>query len=125
MINFDKNQLFALFPNIERENQDLFAHLVGVIAENIHLFAACEQQYPVLYNGINYGCISAIVLRARSCTTSPPLCKGRGTALGGGRVENSFPLIQAELMSKNRGCVIIARPEDVKIYKIQRKQNIE
>ena len=104
MINFDKNQLFALFQGVERENQDLFAHLVGVIAENIDLFAACEQQYPVLHNNQNYGCISAITLRRRACTTSKPC--------------SSFPLIQAELMSKNQGCVVIARPEDVKIYKV-------
>ena len=120
MINFDKNQLFALFPGIEKENQDLFAHLVSTVAKNMELFSACEQQHPVIHNNSNYGCISAIIFRARSCTTSPPLCKGRGTARGG-RVENSFPLLQAELMSKNRGCVVIARPEDVKIYKVGKK----
>ena len=107
MINFDKNQLFALFPSIERENQDLFAHLVGVIAENIDFFSASGQQYPVLHNNQNYGCISAITLRNRACTTSKPC--------------SPFPLIQAELMSKNQGCVVIARPEDVKIYRIGKK----
>ena len=107
MINFDKNQLFALFPSIERENQDLFAHLVGIVAENINLFASCEQQYPVIHNNLNYGCISAVIFRSRACTTSKPC--------------SPFPLLQAELMSKNRGCVVIARPEDVKIYKIGKK----
>ena len=105
MINFDKNILFSLFPSVERENQDLFVYLVGVVAENINLFSACEQQHPVMHNNLNYGCISAITLRGRACTTSKPC--------------SPFPLIQAELMSKKQGCVVIARPNDVKIYKLQ------
>ena len=109
MINFDKNQLLNLFPEIEKENQDLFTHLVSVIAENFDVFVACEQQHPTMYNNTNYGCISAITFRGRACTTSKPC--------------SPFPLIQVELMSKNQGCVVIARPEDVKIYKLQGVKN--
>ncbi len=112
MINFDKNQLLTLFPSIERENQDLFAHLVGTIAENIDLFAACEQQHPIMHQDSNYGCISAIIFRARSCIRESV---GRGLA----PAAPSHLRLQAELMSKNRGCVVIARPEDVKIIKLR------
>ena len=107
MINFDKNQLFALFPGIEEENKDLFAHLVSTVAKNMELFSACEQQHPVIHNNSNYGCVSAMIFRGRACITSKPC--------------SPFPLLQAELMSKSRGCVVIAHPEDVKIYKIGKK----
>lgn len=105
MIKFDTNKLFNLFPSITEENKNLFAHLVSILAENIDLFSACEQQCPAIYNNQNYGCISAITFRSRACARSKPC--------------SPFPLIQAELMSKNRNCVVIARPEDVKIYRLQ------
>ncbi|MBQ8840893.1 MAG: hypothetical protein IJ004_06205 [Clostridia bacterium] len=107
MINFDKNQLLSLFPQIEKENQDLFVRLVGAIADNFDVFVSCEQQHPAIHNNVNYGCISAIAFRSRACTTSKPC--------------SLFPLVQVELMSKNQGCVVIARPEDVKIYKIGKR----
>lgn len=107
MINFDKNKLFELFPFISEESKDLFACLVSKAAENVDFFKTFEQQHPVMHNGQNYGCISAVVLRARACTSDKPCVP--------------FPLIQYELMSKNRGCVVIARPEEVKIIKVGKR----
>ena len=72
---------------------------------NADILNAAINKYPVEYDGIKYGCISAFVIRFRAsflCAIKEPY------------------ILQVELMSK-RGCVVIADPKRVKIIKEDRK----
>ena len=88
--------------NISPEYEVLFSTLCQIILENIETFDALLKSYPVIHNNINYGCISAVTLRTRAHLT--------------GKLDK--PTIQVELMSKNRGCAVIAAPKDVKVIKL-------
>lgn len=88
--------------NILPEYEELFSTICQMVLENIEIINATLKGYPVTHNNINYGCISAVTLRTRAHLT--------------GKLDK--PIIQVELMSKNRGCAVIASPKDVKIIKV-------
>ena len=88
--------------NISPEYEALFSTICQIILENIEVIDATLKGYPVTHNNINYGCISAISLRTRAHLA--------------GKLDK--PIIQVELMSKNRGCAVIAAPKDVKVIKL-------
>ena len=88
--------------NISQEYEALFSTLCQIILENIEAFDALLKSYPVTHNNINYGCISAVTLRTRAHLAD----------------KLDKPIIQVELMSKNRGCAVIASPKDVKIIRV-------
>lgn len=70
-------------------------------APSAEILQAMKYQFPVEHDGINYGCISAYIIRARVNTRC---------------ARSKKPIAQVELMSK-RGCVVIASPQSVKIIK--------
>lgn len=86
---------------ITGEQKELFVSLCNDLLESLELFNAMIKGYPVICNGINYGCISAVILRNRACTAKKLLS----------------PIVQAELMSKNR-CTVVASPREVKVIKV-------
>ena len=88
--------------NISPEYEVLFSTICQTVLENIEAFEAMFNSRPVTHNNSNYGCISAITLRQRSHIS--------------GKLDK--PIIQLELMSKNRGCAVIAAPKDVKVIKL-------
>ena len=88
--------------NISPEYEVLFSTICQIVLENIETFDALLNRYPVTHNNINYGCISAVTLRTRAHLAA----------------KLDKPIIQTELMSKNRGCVVIASPKDVKVIKL-------
>ena len=88
--------------NISPEYEALFSTICQMVLENIEAFDALLKSYPVTHNNINYGCISAVTLRTRAHLA--------------GKLDK--PIIQLELMSKNRGCAVIASPKDVKVIKL-------
>ncbi len=88
--------------NIPPEYEVLFSTICQMVLENIEVINATLKGYPVTHNNINYGCISAVSLRTRAHLA--------------GKLDK--PIIQVELMSKNRGCTVIASPKDVKIIRI-------
>lgn len=87
--------------NLNKEQRELFFSLCSILLDNLELFEGMLKSHPVICNGINYGCISAITLRNRACTAH----------------KLSSPAVQVELMSKN-GCVVIAAPHKVKTVKL-------
>lgn len=74
----------------------------GVIIANADIIRAAIRQTPVEHDGIKYGCVSAIAVRFRSS----PLHK-----------QKEPYILQCELMSAQRHCVVIAEPQKVKILK--------
>ena len=66
---------------------------------NADILNAMYNKFPVEYQGIKYGCISAFTIRVRASHIYA--------------MKEPFRL-QVELMSRN-GCVVIADPKDVKI----------
>lgn len=71
-------------------------------APNTNIIDAMLNKYPVEYDGIKYGCISAFTIRTRASHLK---------ALG-----KPF-ILQVELMSKNANCLVIADPQKVKILR--------
>ena len=65
---------------------------------NSDVLTAMLRQYPVEYNGVKYGCISAVTVRARASHLK----------------KLKQPIIQVELMSRY-GHAVICDPKDVKI----------
>lgn len=86
---------------ITGEKKELFVSLCNDLLENLVLFNAMIKGYPVICNGINYGCISAVILRNRACTAK----------------KLPSPITQIELMSKSR-CTVVASPREVKVIKV-------
>ena len=68
---------------------------------NSDVLEALVRQYPVEHKGVKYGCISAVTLRSRAS-----------------HLKNlKQPIVQVELMSKNRGCIVVCDPKEVKILR--------
>ena len=65
------------------------------------ILQAMRDQTPVKYDGLLYGCISAVIFRTRASHHH----------------RLKAPVMQVELMSRNRGCVVIADPEKIEILK--------
>ena len=78
--------------------------ITAVAAALTDVFDAMVQKYPVEYEGVKYGCISAVTVRTRASHIIP---LGR-------------TILQVELMSKN-GCVVIAEPQKIRILKGEQK----
>lgn len=73
----------------------------GKFEPNAAIVNAMLTNTPVEYNGEKWGCISALIIRARSSHL---------------RTHNKKRYtVQVELMSKNRHCVTIADPQEIKI----------
>ena len=81
--------------------------ITAVAAALADVFDAMVQKYPVEYEGVKYGCISAITVRNRMSHMN---------ALG-------RTILQVELMSKN-GYVVIAEPQKIRILKGERNEKV-
>lgn len=90
----------CLICGAEITEGQLCADCVEVLKPHAEKMAAMWRKMPVELNGTKYGCISAIIIRARSISAY---------SLG-----RPF-IVQAEVMSRARNCVMIADPKDVKI----------
>lgn len=87
---------------LDARQKELFFSLCSTLLENFAIIDGMLNNHPVICNGINYGCISAVIFRNRACAVK----------------KLPSPILQAELMSKNRGCVVIASPKEVKIIEV-------
>lgn len=81
-----------------------------ILEPNAEVMDAMFKKYPVEYDGIKYGCISAFTIRTRASHLNALL--------------QPF-ILQVELMSKNAHCVVIADPQKVKILKDYQKNERE
>ena len=68
--------------------------------ENEKILKAMFSRKPVEHRGIKYGCVSAFIIRVRSCCNM---------------AMNKPRIYQAELMSGSKGSVTIADPKEVNI----------
>lgn len=86
---------------LDARKKELYLSLCSSLLDNLKMFDAMLNGYPVICNGINYGCISAVVLRNRACTAK----------------KLPSPITEVELMSKSR-CLVIASPREVKVIEV-------
>ena len=86
-------------PEIIPEGVQVCPSCAQKFEPNADILNAMYNKYPVEYQGIKYGCISAFTIRVRASHIYAMIEPFR---------------LQVELMSRN-GCVTIADPKDVKI----------
>lgn len=87
-------------PEIIPEGVQVCPRCEQIFKPNADIINAMFNKFPVEYQGIKYGCISAFTIRVRASHIYA--------------MKEPFRL-QVELMSRN-GCVVIADPNDVKIF---------
>lgn len=90
----------CLICGAEIPDGQLCAACIEVLQPHAEKMAAMWRRMPVQLNGTRYGCISAIIIRARAISAR---------SLG-----RPF-IVQAEVMSGARNSVVICDPKDVTI----------
>ena len=72
----------------------------GIFSEHKDVLKAMFNKTPVNYDGLNYGCISAFTIRTRVSHIHP--------------MKEPY-IVQAELLSRARGCAVWVDPKKIKI----------
>lgn len=81
------------------EDRQVCQRCEDLLSPCAEIVKAMFEKRPAEFEGMKYGCISAVTIRTRGSHHHPL----------------PAPILQVELMSKIRHCVVIAEPKKVKI----------